>query len=167
MRAGGERESVIGAGGGSSRGVSRTGTSQHGRRQQQLSVCTELGPGAVDGVWRAVVTGPEPSMVTPLARSQSNAGLTNASPLTTVSLAKVKAILRALSQNQASIVFRKPVDPIALGVRPGLVVSEHVGYLEQGIRHGLVQNFIDKSQVQHSQQPPIYPAVALTLESQP
>ena len=47
----------------------------------------------------------------------------------------------------ADMLLRAPIDPIALGVRKGMVVSEHVGYLEQGIRHGLVENFIPQSQV--------------------
>jgi len=47
----------------------------------------------------------------------------------------------------ADMLLRAPIDPVALGVRSGVVVSEHVGYLEQGIRHGLVQNFIPQSQV--------------------
>ncbi|KAL1503306.1 hypothetical protein AB1Y20_011358 [Prymnesium parvum] len=47
----------------------------------------------------------------------------------------------------ADMLLRAPIDPVALGVRKGMVVSEHVRYLEQGIRHGLVENFIPKSQV--------------------
>ena len=42
----------------------------------------------------------------------------------------------------ADMVLRAPLDPVALGVRRGMVVSEHVGYLNQGIRHGLVENFV-------------------------
>ena len=32
-----------------------------------------------------------------------------------------------------------------MGVRRGMVVSEHVGYLEQGIRHKLVGNFVSRA----------------------
>ena len=34
----------------------------------------------------------------------------------TVPLARVKAIVKSLQTNQASIVFRKPVDPVAMGI---------------------------------------------------
>jgi hypothetical protein len=42
----------------------------------------------------------------------------------------------------ADMLLRAPLDPVAMGVRRGMVVSEHVGYLEQGIRHKLVGNFV-------------------------
>lgn len=42
----------------------------------------------------------------------------------------------------ADMLLRAPIDPVALGARRGLVVSEHVPYLDMGIRHGLPQNFI-------------------------
>ena len=32
----------------------------------------------------------------------------------------------------ADMLLRKPMDPIAMGVRRGVVVSEHVGYLDVG-----------------------------------
>ena len=42
----------------------------------------------------------------------------------------------------ADMLLRAPIDPIQLGVHKGLVVSEHVGYLEQGIQNHLVENFV-------------------------
>ena len=42
----------------------------------------------------------------------------------------------------ADMLLRAPLDPVAMGARRGMVVSEHVGYLEQGIRHRLVGNFV-------------------------
>ena len=42
----------------------------------------------------------------------------------------------------ADMLLRAPIDPIALGVRKGQVVSEHVHYLDNGIRRHLVENFV-------------------------
>ena len=42
----------------------------------------------------------------------------------------------------ADMLLRAPLDPVAMGVRRGRVVSEHVGYLEQGIHNKLVANFV-------------------------
>jgi hypothetical protein len=42
----------------------------------------------------------------------------------------------------ADMLLRAPIDPVALGVRKGLVISEHVGYLDNGIRRHLPENFI-------------------------
>ena len=42
----------------------------------------------------------------------------------------------------ADMLLRAPLDPVAMGARRGMVVSEHVGYLEQGIRNKLVRNFV-------------------------
>ena len=42
----------------------------------------------------------------------------------------------------ADMLLRAPIDPVALGVRKGLVVSEHVHYLDNGIRRHLPENFI-------------------------
>ena len=42
----------------------------------------------------------------------------------------------------ADMLLRKPMDPVALGVRPGVVVSEHVGYLDTGLRNGLASEFL-------------------------
>ena len=42
----------------------------------------------------------------------------------------------------ADMLLRAPIDPVALGVRKGLVVSEHVGYLDNGIRRHLPENFL-------------------------
>lgn len=42
----------------------------------------------------------------------------------------------------ADMLLRAPIDPVALGVRKGLVVSEHVGYLDNGIRRHLPEQFI-------------------------
>ena len=47
----------------------------------------------------------------------------------------------------ADMLLRAPLDPVAMGVRRGMVVSEHVGYLEQGIRHHLVGNFVPPAAV--------------------
>jgi len=47
----------------------------------------------------------------------------------------------------ADMLLRAPLDPVAMGVRRGMVVSEHVGYLEQGIRHHLVENFVPQAAV--------------------
>ena len=35
------------------------------------------------------------------------------------------------------MLLRRPLDPVAMGVRKGVVVSEHVGYLDIGIIAGL------------------------------
>mmetsp|Transcript_5293 Transcript_5293/g.11496 ORF Transcript_5293/g.11496 Transcript_5293/m.11496 type:complete len:625 (+) Transcript_5293:213-2087(+) len=48
----------------------------------------------------------------------------------------------------ADMLLRKPMDPIAMGVRPGVVVSEHVGYLDEGIRNGLPEQFLPAEAVQ-------------------
>ena len=42
----------------------------------------------------------------------------------------------------ADMLLRAPIDPVALGASRGMVVSEHVGYLDQGIRNHLVENFV-------------------------
>lgn len=42
----------------------------------------------------------------------------------------------------ADMLLRKPLDPIAMGVKKGVVVSEHVGYLDTGIRNGLPAQFL-------------------------
>ena len=42
----------------------------------------------------------------------------------------------------ADMLLRAPIDPVALGVRKGLVVSEHVAYLDQGISRHLPENFL-------------------------
>eukprot|EP00966_Prymnesium_polylepis_P107536 2489177-Prymnesium_polylepis.1 len=42
----------------------------------------------------------------------------------------------------ADMLLRRPMDPIALGVRPGIVVSEHVGYMDVGLRNGLARQFL-------------------------
>ena len=42
----------------------------------------------------------------------------------------------------ADMLLRAPLDPIELGAKRGRVVSEHVGYLDVGIRNGLVDNFV-------------------------
>ena len=42
----------------------------------------------------------------------------------------------------ADMLLRKPMDPIAMGVRRGVVVSEHVGYLDVGLRNGLQHMFL-------------------------
>ena len=42
----------------------------------------------------------------------------------------------------ADMLLRAPINPVELGVRRGLVVSEHVGYLDNGIRNHLVENFV-------------------------
>jgi hypothetical protein len=41
----------------------------------------------------------------------------------------------------ADMLLRAPIDPTALGVRRGLVVSEHVHYLDNGISRHLPENF--------------------------
>ena len=48
----------------------------------------------------------------------------------------------------ADMLLRKPVDPVSLGARQGVVVSEHVGYLDTGIRNGLLQRFLLPEAVQ-------------------
>ena len=42
----------------------------------------------------------------------------------------------------ADMLLRAPIDAAAMGVRPGNVVSEHVHYLDNGIRRHLPENFI-------------------------
>lgn len=42
----------------------------------------------------------------------------------------------------ADMVLRTPIDLVELGARRGVVVSEHVAYLDNGIRHGLPRQFI-------------------------
>lgn len=42
----------------------------------------------------------------------------------------------------ADMLLRRPMDPIELGVKRGVVVSEHVGYLDVGIKNGLPAQFI-------------------------
>ena len=42
----------------------------------------------------------------------------------------------------ADMLLRAPIDPVALGVRKGLVVSEHVRYLDNGISRHLPENFL-------------------------
>ena len=42
----------------------------------------------------------------------------------------------------ADMLLRLPMDPIAMGVKPGVVVSEHVGYLDVGLRNGLQYQFL-------------------------
>ena len=42
----------------------------------------------------------------------------------------------------ADMLLRAPIDPVALGVKRGLVVSEHVHYLDNGIRRHLPENFL-------------------------
>jgi hypothetical protein len=43
--------------------------------------------------------------------------------------------------------LRAPIDPIALGVSRGMVVSEHVGYLDNGIRNHLIENFVPEPEL--------------------
>ena len=42
----------------------------------------------------------------------------------------------------ADMLLRRPMDPVALGVKKGVVVSEHVGYLDVGLRNGLQHQFL-------------------------
>lgn len=42
----------------------------------------------------------------------------------------------------ADMLLRLPMDPIKMGVKPGVVVSEHVGYLDTGLRSGLPFQFL-------------------------
>ena len=42
----------------------------------------------------------------------------------------------------ADMLLRKALDPIAMGVKKGVVVSEHVGYLDTRIRNGLPAQFL-------------------------
>ena len=37
----------------------------------------------------------------------------------------------------ADMLLRLPFDPFKLGVRKGVVLSEHVGYMDTGLKHGL------------------------------
>ena len=50
----------------------------------------------------------------------------------------------------ADMLLRLPMDPIALGVRKGVVVSEHVGYLDVGIRNGLAFAFLPEDQAHYA-----------------
>ena len=40
------------------------------------------------------------------------------------------------------MLLRAPLDPVALGAKRGVVVSEHVRYLDIGIKHGHVEQFV-------------------------
>jgi hypothetical protein len=42
----------------------------------------------------------------------------------------------------ADMLLRRPMDPIAMGVKPGVVVSEHVGYLDTGLLADLQSQFL-------------------------
>ena len=42
------------------------------------------------------------------------------------------------------------MDPIKMGVKKGVVVSEHVGYLDVGIRNGLARMFLPPEQAENS-----------------
>ena len=42
----------------------------------------------------------------------------------------------------ADMLLRAPIDPLRLGASRGMVLSEHVGYLDQGINNHLVENFV-------------------------
>ena len=42
----------------------------------------------------------------------------------------------------ADMLLRLPMDPVKMGVKPGVVVSEHVGYLDVGLRNGLQHMFL-------------------------
>lgn len=42
----------------------------------------------------------------------------------------------------ADMLLRLPMDPVKMGVKPGVVVSEHVGYLDVGLRNGLAFQFL-------------------------
>ena len=46
----------------------------------------------------------------------------------------------------ADMLLRLPMDPIKMGVKPGVVVSEHVGYLDTGLRNGLQYQFLPREQ---------------------
>ena len=48
----------------------------------------------------------------------------------------------------ADMLLRLPMDPIKLGVKKGVVVSEHVGYLDTGIRNGLPAQFLPADAVE-------------------
>ena len=50
----------------------------------------------------------------------------------------------------ADMLIRRPMDPIALGVKPGVVVSEHVGYLDVGIKNGLPAMFLPPEFVEYA-----------------
>ena len=45
----------------------------------------------------------------------------------------------------ADMLLRQPMDPIEMGVRPGVVVSEHVGYLDTGLRNKLAFQFLPEA----------------------
>ena len=47
----------------------------------------------------------------------------------------------------ADMLLRKPIDPVHLGARRGVVVSEHVAYLDKGVRSGLLQQFLSPEAV--------------------
>lgn len=53
---------------------------------------------------------------TPLARTLSQSGAINISGQSSITVGKVRAILRSLISNQASALFRKPVDPEKLRI---------------------------------------------------
>lgn len=42
----------------------------------------------------------------------------------------------------ADMLLRLPMDPIAMGVKKGTVVSEHVGYLDVGLKSGIQFQFL-------------------------
>ena len=42
----------------------------------------------------------------------------------------------------ADMLLRLPMDPVKMGVKEGVVVSEHVGYLDTGLRNGLASEFL-------------------------
>jgi len=46
----------------------------------------------------------------------------------------------------ADMLLRLPMDPIKMGVKKGVVVSEHVGYLDVGIRNKLAFQFLPEDQ---------------------
>ena len=46
----------------------------------------------------------------------------------------------------ADMLLRLPMDPVKMGVKPGVVVSEHVGYLDTGLQNGLQYQFLPKEQ---------------------
>ena len=46
----------------------------------------------------------------------------------------------------ADMLLRLPMDPVKMGVKPGVVVSEHVGYLDVGLRNKLQFQFLPPDQ---------------------
>ena len=46
----------------------------------------------------------------------------------------------------ADMLLRLPMDPVKMGVKPGVVVSEHVGYMDTGLRNGLQFQFLPNEQ---------------------